>query len=128
MEVRMEQTLREKCLRHWQRLRIIDRDTLTAAIDKVFETNTTQSEALVDMYKLVLPEWDLIEKINGFPEAGHKLWKYICRRFIEFDHKHHPNVFNGGIWLNTGFTSNSELGDWEIRFDNCTVEYIRESA
>jgi hypothetical protein len=124
----MKTGLMEKCRKHWQQLNIKDRKGLKAAIDQIFEAHTNQSDALVEIYKLVFPEWDAIEKINGFPKAGAELWKYICRGFMAFDRKHHPNVFNGGIWMNTGFTSNTELGPWEISFDNCTVEYMAKSA
>ncbi len=124
----MKTSLMQKCLKHWQQLRIIDRDTLTEAIDRIFESHTNQSDALVDIYKLVFPEWDDIEKVNGFPEAGAELWKYICRGFMEFDRKHHPDVFGGGIWMNTGFTSNTELDPWAISFDSCTVEYMQRAS
>lgn len=116
--------LMQKCHKHWQQLNIKDRKSLKKAIDKIFESHTNQSDALVDIYKLVFPEWDAIEIINGFPEAGANLWKYICRGFMEFDRKHRSTVFNGGIWMNTGFTSNTELDPWEITFNNCTVEYM----
>jgi hypothetical protein len=75
----------------------------------------------VAIYKLVMPDWDNIEKIHGFPEAGNDLWKFICRQFIAFDEKHHPNVFKGGIWMNSGFSSNGHLDPWEISFDSCQV-------
>lgn len=124
----MKTGLMEKCRKHWQQLNIKDRKRLKEAIDAIFVANTNQSDALVEIYKLVFPEWDAIEKINGFPGAGAELWKYICRGFMAFDRKYHPTVFNGGIWMNTGFTSNTELDPWEISFNNCTVEYMAKSA
>ena len=96
----MKTGLMEKCRKHWQQLNIKDRKSLKEAIDAIFVANTNQSHALVEIYKLVFPEWDAIEKINGFPQAGAELWKYICRGFMAFDRKHHPTVFNGGIWMN----------------------------
>ena len=92
-------------------------------IKGIFKSNTRQDEALVEIYKLALPDWDNIEKIHGYPEIGQEFWKFVCRGFIEFDRKHHPNVFAGGIWLNNGFQSNSELDPWELSFENCRVEY-----
>ena len=122
------QTLKQKCQRLWQQLNIPDIDSLKSAINAIFEVNTNQGDALVGIYRLVFPEWDDIELIKGFPEAGNELWKHICRCFIEFDRKHHPDVFPGGIWMNTGFSSNPKLESWEISFDNCSVVYMAEYA
>ncbi len=111
----------EICQGHWSRLGIKDQETLKQHIKAIFEQHENQSDALVDIYKLVFPDWEAIEKINGFPEAGDRLWKFICSQFIEFDGKHHPKVFKGGLWFNTGFSSNGNLKPWEISFKNCQV-------
>lgn len=116
--------LTEKCQAHWQQLNIADVDSLKTKVKEIFESQTRQDEALVEIYKLVMPEWDRIEKVHGYPEVGEEFWKFVCRDFMEFDRKHHPTVFAGGIWLNTGFQSNSELDPWELSFANCRVEYL----
>jgi len=109
------------CKGHWKSLGIRDIEALKEHIKAIFARHEQQSDALLDIYKLVLPDWDRIEKVEGFPEAGNDLWKFICRQFIEFDQKHHPDVFKGGIWMNNGFSSNGHLEPWEINFDNCKV-------
>ncbi len=111
----------EICQSHWENLGIKDLKALKEHILAVFAMHEHQSDALIDIYKLVLPDWEGIEKIEGFPEAGNDLCKFICRQFIEFDQKHHPDVFKGGIWMNNGFSSNSHLEPWEISFENCKV-------
>jgi phage pi2 protein 07 len=115
--------LLDKCKQHWRKIGIRDIDEFKKRVQTIFKEQENQSDALVEIYKLVFPDWEEISKINGFPEAGNRLWKFICKEFIQFDKKHHPNVFAGGIWMNTGFSSNDLLGDWEISFDNCCVEY-----
>lgn len=122
----MKTELEEKCQAHWQQLNIMDEESLKAKVRDIFESNTRQDEALVAIYKLVIPEWDSIEKIHGYPEVGEAFWKFVCRGFMEFDRKHHPTVFAGGIWLNTGFQSNSELDSWELSFQNCKVDYLEK--
>jgi hypothetical protein len=106
---------------HWKLLGIKDLKALKDNIKAIFARHEHQSDALISIYRMVLPDWDRIETIEGFPEAGKDLWTFICRQFIEFDQEHHPDVFNGGIWMNNGFSSNNHLEPWEISFENCKV-------
>ena len=122
----MKSELEKRCQAHWQQLNIWDERSLKAKVREIFESQTRQDEALIEIYKLALPEWDTIEKVHGYPEIGNEFWKFVCREFIEFDRKHHPDVFAGGIWLNTGFQSNSELDPWELSFLHCRVDYLEK--
>ena len=106
---------------HWVKFGIHNEKTLREHIKEIFERHAHQTDVLIDLYKMILPDWDSIEKIEGYPEAGKDLWRFICDQFIEFDHKYHPKVFKGGIWLNTGFSANSDLDPWEISFKNCRI-------
>jgi len=110
-----------RCKHNWSKLGIKDNSALKEHIKRIFERHRHQRDALVDIYKLVYPKWDHIEKIDGYPEVGNELWKFICRGFIAFDKKHHPNVFKGGIWMNNGFSSNSLLDPWELSLKNCRI-------
>ena len=85
---------------------ITTKEELQQRLLDIFEIVDSQNSALVGVYKLVFPDWENIKQIEGFPEVGREMWKYICQLFIEFDRQHHPNVFHGGIWLNNGFSSN----------------------
>ena len=113
--------LKSRCRQHWRELGIRDTAALKDRIEKIFGLHEAQSAVLEDIYRLVLPDWDAIETVRGFPEAGNELWKFICRQFIDFDVKHHPDVFKGGMWMNNGFSSNDHLGPWEVSFENCEV-------
>lgn len=113
--------LKTRCHEHWKRIGIRSAEDLKDCIDAFFTRHQAQSDVLVDIYRLAIPDWDQIKEIKGFPEAGNDLWKFICRRFITFDEKHHPDVFKGGLWMNSGFSSNPYIGPWEISFDNCVV-------
>ena len=117
----MTKHLETKCKKHWGKLGINNEKTLREHIKAIFKNHDHQTDVLIDIYKMILPDWDSIKEIDGHPEAGHSLWQFICNLFIEFDNKYHPNVFKGGIWLNTGFSANSNLKQWEISFENCTV-------
>ena len=116
-----QKQLKKRCQEHWREMGINDVHALKDYINVVFEAYDHQSDILIDLYKMIFPDWDRIEKIKASPEAGHDLWKFICKQFIEFDSKHHPKVFKGGAWLNSGFSSNGNLDPWEINFENSRV-------
>jgi len=111
------------CMRKPAAIRL-SRAELEGKIDKIFEQASHQSECLVNIYKIVFPEWDLIERIKGYPTVGCYMWLYISSKFIEFDKIHHPECFNSGLWINNGFSSSMELGDWEISLERCKVTYL----
>lgn len=83
-------------------------------VEKIFASSTHQVEVVEALYRLAFPDYDDIVKLNGFPETGKKLSKLIWDKFFEFDRKHHPNVMQGGRWMNNGFSTNENLGDWEV--------------
>ena len=114
-------TIEEKCRNHWQQLGIDGFEALKDHIKAIFRKHEHQQQVLVDIYRLVFPDWEQIEQINGFPSAGNDLWKLICNLFIEFDRKNHPNCFAGGAWLNKGFSVNKNLLPWEISFEKCRI-------
>ena len=120
-------TLMMKCKAHWKKLGIKNELTLMRYIESLFEKHTQQDQVLIDIYKMVLPEWDNIKIVHGHPKVGNELWKFICRCFLDFDRKYHPNVMHSGIWFNTGFSACSDIGPWEISFDDCAVEYVNDA-
>lgn len=116
-------TLKEKRIEHWERIGIKDMESLQEHIEAIFERHDHQEKVLIDLYRMVLPDWDRIKKINGYPEAGHELWNFICTLFQEFDRKMHPDCISGGAWLNTGFSASRHIGPWEVDFENCHLIY-----
>lgn len=79
-------------------------------VDACFEGKTSQEQWIVDLYKIVFPEWDDIEKIDGWPKVEEELAQYIMRKAMEFDRIHHPNVMAGGAWMNNGFSTSGNGG------------------
>lgn len=86
------------------------------SIDSVFKQATHQGEYVIGLYKLAIPEFDNVEKMEGFPEISVRTSDYIFDKAIEFDKLHHPGVFSGGIWMNNGF-SRADIDDWTVRVD-----------
>ncbi len=114
-------TLEDKCAQHWLVLGITDPKILKEQIKTLFQKNDHQQKVLMDLYKLVFPDWDQIESIDGHPEVNEDLWKFICRLFQEFDCLHHPVCLPGGAWMNWGFIANKELSAFEIHLNHCRV-------
>src|SRR4030043_1537040 len=83
-------------------------------IDERFKDKIHQYDVLISLYKLVIPEWDNIRKLTGWPSVNNYTWTYICQLFIEFDKKHHPDVLSGGCWMNSGFSIDNNLDNWEV--------------
>jgi hypothetical protein len=98
-------------------------DALKALIKACFQDQDDQGNVIINLYKMVYPDWDRIKTIQGHPEIGNALWKFICREFIEFDQKYHPDCFAGGAWINQGFSVDKVLGPWEISLKNTTITY-----
>jgi hypothetical protein len=85
-------------------------------IDNIFEFADDQSIAWLMLYELVYPNWNEINKLDGYPQVNEFTNEYIMSKFIELDKKYHPDVISGGLWLNLGFSSlnTHTLPDWEI--------------
>lgn len=84
-------------------------------IDKCFEGCINQHQYWHNLYKTAFKNWDNIKNIEGFPKVSKKTNEYLFHKCIIFDQKYHPNVLNGGLWINKGFGTNYDLEkDWVI--------------
>ena len=92
-------------------------------LDLIFEEATDQSDALIRIYKTVLPRWDEIERLDHWPSCNSKTWQEVAKRFMAFDRLHHPEVMNGGCWMNNGFSVDRKLKDWQVSTATCTITY-----
>jgi len=98
---------------------ILDKET----IDKIFKKPKHQNDAVLGLYKTVIPDFDVVEKVQGYPRANPELNKYIFSKFMEFDRKQHPGVMPGGAWMNWGFSSDGNLNEWEVIVDKEILIY-----
>lgn len=91
-------------------------------VNKCFEEDD-QYKVLMNLYRKAIPDWDKVAHVNGYPTAGPALSALVWKKFIAFDKEHHPNVVNGGLWLNSGWSTDSKLKDWEVSLATCTIDY-----
>jgi len=101
------------------------------AVKKLFEDNDHQFQVIEGLYRMVYPDYDDIEKLEGWPTITENTNRDISRLFINFDRKHHPNVFNGGLWMNNGFSQmcagEFDLEDWEVETSTGKPRYKLDS-
>ncbi len=123
MEATTVKLIEKRCHKHLNNQGITSKQTLMHHLQQIFEQAEHQNSALIGLYKMLFPEWERIERIEGYPVVGRGLWQYIANLFIHFDQEHHPQVLNGGLWINSGFASSDDIGPWEISMECCNVIY-----
>lgn len=84
-------------------------------IDTIFDEAEHQADYVIALYRCAFPNWDDIEKVNGYPSISKATNEYIFKKAIEFDKVNHPQVLNGGLWLNNGFKTVETMKDWFVR-------------
>jgi hypothetical protein len=124
----IQQNFESKCREHWNRMGYSNPEKLKARILEVFTQNTDQHYAITGVYRLVIPNWDEIANLVGYPEAGVELSLFISRQCQEFDQKYHPRCMPGGAWMNWGFSVNRDIDPWGINFGNCVPVMINKPA
>ena len=101
----------------------LDKDTVEA----LFKEHDHQSDVVVELYKMVFPDWDNITHVEGWPTVNKATGNKLFNLFIDFDKIHHPKVIRGGLWMNNGFSTVEDMGlnDWQVA--RCEVTY-KEAA
>lgn len=91
------------------------------SIDHVFAVHSHQADVFVGLHKLIYngsaedrPPWDLIKKLEGYPVMGKALSQYIWEKFLAFDKIHHPEVYTGGLWFNSGWATEKSMEEWAV--------------
>jgi hypothetical protein len=88
-------------------------------VDKLCK-GITMIEALSNLYRYAVPDWDNIEKVRGFPRLNGKTTEYIFSIVSELDRP---------LWINKGFSSDYKLPEWTIDLSNVTITYkVRDKA
>jgi len=108
-------------------------------IDEIFKRNDESSDphqatVIVELYKMVVHDWDRITKIDGWPIVSKETNEYLFRKFMDFDEKHHPTVLKSGLWMNNGFSTIADsvpielspLPDFHAYVGHLDYEYVED--
>ena len=87
-------------------------------IDHIFETKENTQDATIALYEVAIPDYHKIDKVNSFPKISETTNKYIFRKMIDMDIKNKVKHMNGGLWMNSGFSYDDSMPDWEVFYDN----------
>ena len=91
----------------------MDEASVRQEIDEVFSKAKNQFEALSGVYRLFMPDGRAI-LLTGRPFCGSRLYRLVAGKFQEFDYRHHPKAFPGGLWLSQGFRESVRLDPFEV--------------
>lgn len=90
-------------------------------IDAIFASAGHQVDYLLGLYREILPQYDSIERLEGFPEVDPSTNDYIWQKAILFDREHHPDVLAGGLWMNRGFSANPGLAKGRVSLSKVKI-------
>lgn len=86
-------------------------------VDDLFTMHNNTSEIVVALYRHCVPTFDLIDKIENFPKINPETNKYIMRKMIELDNKNKVTHMKGGLWFNSGFSTDINIPEWSVSWE-----------
>jgi hypothetical protein len=91
-------------------------------IDKVLVDLKEPSDGILKLNEWIIPHWDLASNIKiGAVKVNQKTVEYIIGRMKSlFPDRGQAIVY---LWLNYGFSVDSELADWKCKIDLSKIEY-----
>jgi hypothetical protein len=109
--------------------------TITEAqVDEVFANAETQQDYCYGLYALVIPEWDDIKGVSGYPAINHATQIAILEKAKAWDladiaakkqaDPGYPGYMAGGQWgMNVGWSNNDAMPDWVVDMTSVQLEY-----
>ena len=90
------------------------------------EHEGTTSHIILALHKILFPEWDNLESVDGYVRCSRRCAETILSMCIAFDRVNAPDVMAGGSWLNYGFSIDESIQDecrdeWTVVLPNVTV-------
>lgn len=100
-----------------------------SAIRAVFGSAKCQADYVNGLYRLLFPDYDAIEYVNGHPKCSKELSELVFGLAIEWDRKHaiatgkmrcgEPTFMPGGAWMNYGFSTSPAMAGFSV--ETCPV-------
>ena len=66
--------IEKQCQKHLADQGINSKKALQYRLQEIFEQAEHQNSALIGLYKMLFPDWERIERLEGFPVVGRGLW------------------------------------------------------
>jgi hypothetical protein len=103
-------------------------------VDAIFESADVQGDYVIGLYKLVIPEWDAIQSVDGYPRVNHATGMYIREKAmawdkadiaasLEADPSYRPYMAGAQWGLNVGWGENTDMADWVVDMTSVTLEF-----
>jgi hypothetical protein len=92
-----------------------------AKIDEIFLSTTHENDALVNLYRASVPEFEKATKLFGFPTVSRNTAIYIIDKLKELSKK--DGVQTNLLWLNKGFNSDENMKDWIVDLKDLKCEF-----
>lgn len=96
-------------------------------VDEIFESCKDPNNCY-EYIVLLFAEIDLdilkdspLVQINGFPKVGKQLGGYLFKKAVEKDRELQTKAIAGGGWMNWGWYTTDEIGDWEVSTEGLTL-------
>lgn len=86
-------------------------------IEGVFKVYKEPKHIVLALYKKVIPNWFKVERVGHFPECNRKTADFICKELCNIDR------LAGMLWVNNGWSVNSDLKDWEVAVYEEKIQY-----
>jgi hypothetical protein len=82
-------------------------------IKEIYKFSPNGIDYMCNLYKEVVPEFDSVKFIDGYPEISHNTAKFIIESVKE------ESMAFCMLWLNKGFSCNNpDMKDWEVDTSN----------
>ncbi|MGD9733683.1 MAG: hypothetical protein AB7U45_16020, partial [Desulfamplus sp.] len=70
METITTKLIEKQCQRHLANQGITTNKKLQSRLQEIFEQAEHQEAALIGLYKMLIPDWEQIERLEGYPVVG----------------------------------------------------------
>ena len=97
-------------------------------IEYLVSTSEHPAEALLRLYKFVIPDLSEVVKMSGWPKVSPDTWEFISQQFLDLGSRTGAKHKSGLMWMNSGFSvdHSQAVPDWQVSLSSCTI--TRENA
>lgn len=97
-------------------------------IEYLVSTSENPAEALLRLYKFVIPDLSDVVRMEGWPKVSWATWEFISQQFLDLGSRIGAKQKSPLMWMNSGFSVDhgQDVPDWQVSLSSCTI--TRENA